>query len=463
MLKFYLDQNYFEFIRKKKSELLRNIYTEVDNFTENFILSIIELIYITLILIGVFIFMFIFDSTAALIILGSISVFFLLFYFLSKKKLLLFGFERAKLTERILKKIPDALNGFMEIKLFNLSQSISDDFVKYQRRLDRIKIPASIIGNIPRVFLEILVVTFFSLFLLYNFSSGNDILPLISKVSIFIIVILKVLPFINGISNHYNRMTKGFESYKILKKEFISIASVEEYKKIVLDKEISEVILENVSFSRKDKDNNNIVIFDKINLSLKSNSIVGIMGPSGSGKTTLLQIIIGLLKPNNGSVKINGQDLNNLNIKDLYKKISYIPQEPFFLHDKIKNNIISSNISENHDDEKLLNIVKEVRLDKKSIYDGKFLDAYIGENAINLSGGEKQRLALARSFYRKCDLLIFDEVTNKLDKETTEEILKIIYSLRKDKILIIVSHDLNTLKSCDYILELKNSKILKNR
>ena len=76
----------------------------------------------------------------------------------------------------------------------------------------------------------------------------------------------------------------------------------------------------------------------------------------------------------------------------------------------------------------------------------------MGENASNLSGGEKQRLALARAFYRDCDLLIFDEVTNKLDNDTSDEILKLIYSLRKNKILIMVSHDLNTLKNCDYIL-----------
>ena len=143
----------------------------------------------------VFVFLLIFDTKASLIILLSISVFSIFFYFLSKKKLLIYGFERAKLTERILKKIPNALNGFMEIKLFNLSQLISDDFIKYQRRLDRLKIPQSIIGNLPRVFLEILVVVFFSLFLLYNFSTGSDILPLISKVSIFIIVIIKILPF----------------------------------------------------------------------------------------------------------------------------------------------------------------------------------------------------------------------------------------------------------------------------
>ncbi len=463
LLKFYLNQNYFDFIEKKKSELLRNIYNEVDNFTENFILPIIELIYISLILISVFVFLLIFDTKASLIILLSISVFSIFFYFLSKKKLLLYGFERAKLTERILKKIPNALNGFMEIKLFNLSQLISDDFIKYQRRLDRLKIPQSIIGNIPRVFLEILVVVFFSLFLLYNFSTGTDILPLISKVSIFIIVIIKILPFINSISNNYNRMMRGFESYKILKNEFSKFTSVSKKQKPIFGQKIVNIVLENLSFKRKDDKNNDLVIFDKINLSIKLNNVIGIIGPSGSGKTTLLKIIIGLLKPNSGSVKINGIDLQDLNIRDLYKKISYIPQEPFFLYDTIKNNIISSNILKNPNDEKFLDIIKEVKLDDKCIVNGRFLDEYVGENASNLSGGEKQRLALARAFYRDCDLLIFDEVTNKLDNETSEEILKLIYSLRKNKILIMVSHDLNTLKNCDYILELKDSKIKVNK
>ena len=137
---------------------------------------------------------------------------------------------------------------------------------------------------------------------------------------------------------------RGFESYKILKNEFSKFTSESKKQKPIFDKKKENKVLENLSFKRKDDQNNDLVIFDNIDLSIKLNSVIGIIGSSGSGKTTLLKIIIGLLKPNSGSVKINGIDLEELNITDLYKKISYIPQEPFFLYDTIKNNIISSDI-----------------------------------------------------------------------------------------------------------------------
>jgi ATP-binding cassette, subfamily B, bacterial PglK len=461
LIRNYLTLNYYQFNGRKKSQLLRNIYHEIDNFTENFILSLIELIYIILILLGVLTFLLIYDLKITSILIFFILIFSTLFYFLTKKKLLIFGAERAKFAGLILKKIPNALNGFVEIKLFNLSAIVTEEFMKYQRRLDRIKIPQSLIANIPRSFIEIFIITIFSIFLIYQFKSNQDIFPVIAKLSIYIIVILKIVPYLNGISNLYSRIMRGYESCYILINEFEKKNENNKVQSRLIEN-FNNIIFKDVSFNYHDKDNKKeLQIFDKINLSIKPHETIGIMGNSGSGKTTLLKLLIGFLNPTYGQITINKKNLYELDKKDLYKKISYIPQEPFFLYDTVVENIVSSNYFKDIDEKKVFDIIKQVHLDKKFINQNKIINEFIGENANNLSGGEKQRLALARVLYSDFEILILDEVTNKLDKKVSEEIMNLIYTLKKTKTIIIISHDHNTLNRCDYILELNNLKINK--
>tara|TARA_B110000211_G_C14076023_1_gene552097 strand:+ start:99 stop:1544 length:1446 start_codon:yes stop_codon:yes gene_type:complete len=457
----YLSLSYSKFNGRRKSELLRNIYHEIDNFTENFILSLIELIYILLVLLGVLTFLLIYDFKITLILIFFILFFCMLFYFLTKKRLLFFGAARAKLQEVILKKIPNALNGFVEIKLFNLSEIVTEEFMKYQRRLDRIKIPQSIIANIPRSFIEISIISIFSFFLFYQFKFNQDIFPILAKLSIYIIVILKLVPYLNGISNLYSKIMRGYESTYILINEFKK-QNKNNRVQLKFIENINNIVFKDVSFNYYDKDKNKeLQIFDKINLSIKSHETIGIIGNSGSGKTTLLKLLIGFLEPSDGQITINEKSIDELSKKDLYKKISYIPQEPFFLYDTIIGNIVSSNHFLDINKKKILDILKQVHLDKKFINHDKTISGFIGENAINLSGGEKQRLALARALYSNFEILILDEVTNKLDKNTTQEIMNLIYTFKKTKTIIVISHDHNTLNKCDYILELNNLTINK--
>ena len=351
------------------------------------------------------------------------------------------------------------MNGFVEIKLFNLSEVVTEEFMKYQRRLDRIKIPQSLIASIPRSFIEIFIITMFSVFLVYQFKSNQDIIPVLAKLSIYVIVILKLVPYLNGISNLYGRIMKGYESCYILINEFKK-QNKNNNVQLKFIENFNNITFKDVSFNYYDKDKKKeLQIFDKINLSIKSHETIGIIGNSGSGKTTLLKLLIGFLEPLDGQITINEKNLHELGKKDLYKKISYIPQDPFFLYDTVIGNIVSSNYFKDINKKKVLDILRQVHLDKKFINQDKTISGFIGENAINLSGGEKQRLALARALYSNFEILILDEVTNKLDKKTTLEIMNLIYTLKKTKTIIVISHDHNTLNKCDYILELNNLKI----
>tara|TARA_B100000963_G_C22608987_1_gene663976 strand:- start:278 stop:1990 length:1713 start_codon:yes stop_codon:yes gene_type:complete len=459
LLQAYLDQKFFIFKDRSKPELIRNIYVEVDNFIDNFILPIIEFIYIILVLTFVLIFLYLYDAKITAIMFLSLVFLFLVFYSITKTRLLLYGTERAVLQKKILKKIPNALNGFFEIKLFGISKIVNNDFMKSVRRLNKIKIPQSVIGNIPRSFLEIFVISSFGLFLIFQVGDGEEIMPVIAKLSIYVVVIIKLMPFINGIASFYSKLMRGFVSFKILSKEFSNYSNISKTSQKVLNTGIQNITCEKMSYD-VENGNNKRTIFKDVDLEIKNKDFLGVVGSSGSGKTTLLKLLTGILEPTKGKVNINQDNIQFLNKRSLYNQISYIPQDPFFLYDDIIKNITSSNILKEIDENHIKNILQRVQLEQ-FINNEKVINDFIGENASNLSGGERQRLAIARAFYKESSLLIFDEITNKLDDFNSKKIMDIINGLKGSKTIIIVTHELNSLTQSDYILNLENQKIIK--
>jgi len=373
----------------------------------------------------------------------------------------MYGSDRAKYSKILLRKIPDVFKGYIEIKLFDLKMKVIDEFMKYQRRLDRIKIPQSIIANIPRSFLELFVITAFTILLAYQFDSNDNMLLTVAKQSIYVVVIIKIFPYINSISNIYSRIMRGFTSYNILANEFKDSKMNNMEHLEVINEKIKEIKFSEVHFDYFDDNLKKINILENVDLKIKSNDFIGIIGKSGSGKTTLLNLLIGLLKPTKGNIKLNDKKLNEINLEKLYHKFSYIPQEPFFLYDTVKSNIVSSDIYKLVDNKKIIDVLKKTKLDNKFVQNGNISNEFIGENASNLSGGEKQRLAIARAIYSDCEVMILDEITNKLDLETRKEIIDLISSFKNSKTVIIVSHDQDTIEKCNNIFELKNKKLIK--
>jgi ABC-type bacteriocin/lantibiotic exporter with double-glycine peptidase domain len=225
--------------------------------------------------------------------------------------------------------------------------------------------------------------------------------------------------------------------------------------------EINELIflnnniqLKNVTFQYK---NFKKKILENVNLEIVKNSFIGIKGPSGSGKTTLIDIITGLLKPTSGQILIDGVNSSNLYLN---KIIGYMGQETFLFNDKLIKNI-ALGVEENKINlEKINQTLNLAKLDDFTFNLPEKLDFIIGENGINISGGEKQRIGIARLLYFDYPVIIFDEATSALDSNNEGRILETIYSLKGHKTIILISHKIENLKKCDNIYEIKEGKII---
>jgi len=213
---------------------------------------------------------------------------------------------------------------------------------------------------------------------------------------------------------------------------------------------------QDISFSYNKTD-----LIKKINIEIKNKSIVGIYGESGSGKSTFLSIIAGLLEPTSGKLYLDDLLLDQSNKYLLKNNTSIISQNSNIINDTIMNNIAFGQPEDDIDKEKVIKISKLLNIyDFINLNEQKY-NYVITEMGKNLSGGQRQRIELARALYFDREILILDEATNSLDKESEELIFETISSFKGQKTIIIVSHDIDNLKICDEKYFIKNGQLIK--
>ena len=219
------------------------------------------------------------------------------------------------------------------------------------------------------------------------------------------------------------------------------------------------IILKDIDFKySNDSMNKNL---DAINLEIPLNKTVAFVGKSGSGKSTLINVITGLLKPNFGSVCVDGVDLREINLNDWRSKIGYITQESVIFNDTILNNITSWDYNEKKDYSRLWSSIKMSHLDEVITNDND-LNREVGDRGVSLSGGQKQRIAIARELYRNPKVLILDEATSALDSETENSIIKSLEELNGKLTIIVIAHRLSTIKKADIINVIEGGIIIES-
>lgn len=219
----------------------------------------------------------------------------------------------------------------------------------------------------------------------------------------------------------------------------------------------NKLVLSNLYFKYKKSSK---PVLEEINLIIKKGSRVGFIGKTGSGKSTLLDIVMGLLEPTNGIIKVDDVIVNSKNCQSWQKNIAHVPQSIFLLDASFEDNIVFG--SENNIDYNQLKIAAE----QAQIAD--FIESLphgykttVGERGMQLSGGQRQRIGIARALYKNAKLIILDEATSALDIETEGSIMRVIDELSSELTILIIAHRLSTLRNCDYIVEIKAGRISK--
>jgi len=211
----------------------------------------------------------------------------------------------------------------------------------------------------------------------------------------------------------------------------------------------------NVTFTYPDT---NITALKDVSFKIESGEKLAILGMTGSGKSTILDLIGRLYDTQQGSILIDGKQIDDINLYNLRESTGYVPQDAFLFSDSIKNNIKFG--KENATEEEVIEAAKNARVHKNIIDFKNGYDTVLGERGITLSGGQKQRVSIARAIIKSPEILLFDDCLSAVDTETEEKILKNLERVSKNKTTIIVSHRISSAKNADKIIVLDEGKII---
>ena len=201
-------------------------------------------------------------------------------------------------------------------------------------------------------------------------------------------------------------------------------------------------------------------VLNKISYNFKKGKIYSLMGPSGSGKSTLIDIILGLLHPQSGELRLGNTVINKDNAYLLQSKVGYVPQAIFLSDNTIRSNIAFGLDDEDIDEEKIQDAVSQSQLRDLMHQLPEGLDTMVGEKGVQLSGGQRQRIAIARAIYRDPKILVLDEATSALDTESEKLIQKSISKLSENKTTIVIAHRLSTVMNADKIIVIDDGNVV---
>ena len=378
---------------------------------------------------------------------------FLLFFLIFKKKIYNYGKLKQNISADFLTNILQSINGFKDIKIFKKEDFFLGKFTISSKDLANISTKQIFLYSLSRYSIELILILAISIFIFYSIRESTNLDSIFLTIGIYAAAAFRIIPSLNKIIGSTQRMISSKPSIDLIYKELKnnSILNYNQNNDVLnFNKSIE---FENISFSYPSSHQK---ILKDINFGIKRNEITAIIGESGCGKSTLVDIISGLIKPNSGNILIDSEKINN-NYDQISANVSYLSQDFFLLNDTILNNILFGSDEKNVDYTRLNEILSDLQIKDFISQSPEGLNKIVGEGGVELSGGQGQRIALARCFYADRDIVILDEATSALDVVTENSILKLIKKMKKNKAIIVVSHRENVMEFADKIIKLNNS------
>jgi len=455
--KYYLNQSYGFFLDTNKPVIIRNlsILAEYIAVLENFINIFIEFLVLILI-IGVIFFNDVF--VGSFIIVSSI-IFTLIILKIFGEKIKTYGELMNVYQERLLNNYLDTLGSIKDIILQNKQQFFINEFSKNISKQAQLNIKNSFIIEIPRLAIEVLMVIGISSLMLVLLTYNKNPQEIIITLTFTIALLFKAAPSITRIIYQSNGLSFKIDVIKkvnLLLKSFVNKDKTFTIRNVIFNK----IKLKNVNFNYK-QDKKNFV-FKNLELNIPKNKTIGIIGPSGIGKSTLLDLICCMLEPTSGGIYLDNKKIDEKLKLSWQNKISYISQKNYLLNGTISQNVAFAEMEQDIDLNRLNYAVRMSKLDSLVSSHKEGLNFKITDDGKNISGGQRQRIILARTIYRRSDIIILDEATSSLDNETEKEIMDdIMNNFHQKKTLIISTHKSKILYFADKIIninDLKNKK-----
>jgi ABC-type multidrug transport system fused ATPase/permease subunit len=458
LFKKYLDQPYLFHVNRNSSELIRNTSTEVATLV-SMVQQALSFFNEAITMIGISIFLIYVEPIGALVVVGSLGLAAGLTFALARKKLLTLGLQRQSHEAERIRHFQQGLGGIKDIKIYGRE----DEFLnRYRIESDgaaRVLKHYTTLLAFPRLWLEYFSILGLVLLILSVLNQGKSLSEATTLVALFGAAAFRVMPSINRMLVIMQNIKFSLPTIDLIYQECKLKDSPKEKRELSVTDPLLEfysLTLENLQFSYS-----SIPVIKNISLEIESGTTIGFIGESGAGKSTLLDLILGLITPDSGDIKVNGNSI----LKDpnsWQRIIGYVSQNIYLTDDTLKNNI-AFGIPDNQIDTNRVNESIQLAQLESFVNKSEFgIETIVGERGVKLSGGQKQRIGIARALYHNPSVLILDEATSSLDLNTESEVMDAINALHGQKTILIIAHRLSTLQSCDKIFRIENGMIFQD-
>ena len=455
LFKIYLNKPYIFHVYNNSSSLITNIVEESKIFG-NVMMFVNSLVTEIMIITGLLIFLFILNPLITLSVVTLGCLFGILFYLLIKNKVALGGQRRLNFAKTSTKYLYQGLGAIKDLIFLNAQENFTKIYSDNIFEHGKITGTQNFMQRLPRIWFEMSLITIILFIIFYLSSIEVEFSSVLGTVAIFIITAARIVPSLNKVLVSIQYLKFAEPSLKVLSKDFEytkpASKNFETKERINFNKTLK---YKNISYKYP---NSNKIILKNVNFEINKNEFIGIVGKSGAGKSTLVDLMTGLLKVDSGDIIVDDLNLKE-NFHLIKNSIGYVSQNIFLTDDTIKQNIAFGVDGQKIDDLKIEKAIATSQLAKFINNLELGVNTVVGERGIKISGGERQRIGIARALYNNPSILIFDEATSALDLETEKEILETLIKLKGEKTIIFITHRVSILKYCNKVYQLENSDL----
>ena len=412
----------------------------------------------------ILIFLVVMDWMMALVVVGVIVplMFLIVNYF--RKKIDYFGNIQNECNAQNNKWINQGFYSVKETKVMQKETFFTEQFSNSFTKFSESQKQFLFMNRFPKCVIEMVSIGGIIGLVIFKTLIKADVTSIIPSLGVLGLAAMRLMPCMNQVTGLYNQNKFKIPLFNEVYDDFMAIKKMKDFDEKKMTRKTGEVInfnkeisVENLSFKYPDNSKN---VFTKVNFKIPKGKFVGIVGPSGAGKTTFVDLLLGLLNPSEGSIKVDDKNIFD-NINAWLDNVSYVPQSIYLIDGSIRDNIAFGVLPEDIDDERITKVLKMAEL--YDFVQGLDLkeNTPCGDKGAKLSGGQKQRIGIARALYQNPTVLVLDEATSALDGETEKQITETINKLKGDITIIAIAHRLSTLESCDFKIKFENGTATK--
>lgn len=455
----YLRQNYVYFLSRNSHEFTKNINGEVQQMVQGTLVSFVDMIGFSLQLTLFLSFLLVVSPGITLTLVVVVGTVYGVIYGSLRSTVKKLGRTRFEMNRERNRIVSETFWGIKDAKLMAVEKVFLTEYKEPSLKLAQTESSSEVISDVPKFALEAASFSSILFFVLVIVLETGSFQNAAVTVGLFAYAGYRMIPAMQNLFKTLTKMRYSAPSADRICQEIDELALgpgalKQPSARLPFQKDL---VLDHVFFSYP---TNKKVVLDGLSLSIPRLQTIGFAGPTGSGKTTLIDVILGLLEPSAGSLKVDGTAINGVNRRNWQMNIGYVPQVIYLSNTSIARNIAFGVPADQVD---LAKVEAAARM--AQIHDfitsglDKGYDTDVGERGVRLSGGQRQRLGIARALYRGPEVLVFDEATSALDNETEAAVMEAVHALSGKLTVLMIAHRLSTLKECDLIYVLEAGQI----